>query len=106
MVRIALQNAHTVGLRDKAVSYNILVDEIGIDPKTIRLIEVGDDTLDLTPEEPDWDAFDDSLRRFADRPVISLRYNGAALITRRCLTLLSGSFRWSMQYSISTNGLA
>lgn len=63
MVRSALQVAHTVGLRDKHVSYDILVNEIGVNPKTTRLIEVGDDTLDLTAEEPNWGIFDDPLRR-------------------------------------------
>ncbi len=63
MVRSALQVAHTVGLRDKHVSYDILVNEIGVNPKTTRLLEVGDDTLDLTAEEPNWDTFEDPLRR-------------------------------------------
>lgn len=63
MVRNALRYAHTVGLRDKHVSYDILVNEVGVEPETTRLIEVGDDTLDLVPEEPEWDVFEDALRR-------------------------------------------
>lgn len=62
MVRNTLPYAHTIGLRDKGVSYNSLVNEIGLNPSTARLVEVGDDTLDLMSEEPNWGAFDDSLR--------------------------------------------
>lgn len=61
MIRRALRHAHTVGLRDRDVSCGILVDQVGIDPTAIRLIEVGDDTLDLTPEQPPFDAFDPAV---------------------------------------------
>lgn len=57
MVRDTLPCAHTVGLRDKGVSHRVLVDHIGLDPASVRLVEVGDDTLDLVPREPVWRKF-------------------------------------------------
>ena len=63
MVRSALQYAHTVGLRDKGVSYDVLVKQVGIDPGSTRLIEVGDDTLDLAPEEPARGIVEEPIRR-------------------------------------------
>lgn len=56
MMREMLPYAHTVGLRDKDVSRQVLVDQVGLDASQVRLVEVGDDTLDLTPQEPVWDA--------------------------------------------------
>lgn len=55
MVHDTLPHAHTVGLRDREVSYRILVDQVGVDADQIRLREIGDDTLDLSPQEPDWE---------------------------------------------------
>ncbi len=57
MVRETLQHAHTVGLRDKDVSRQVLIDEVGVDTLQVRLAEIGDDTLDLVPREPHWDSF-------------------------------------------------
>jgi polysaccharide pyruvyl transferase WcaK-like protein len=57
MLRETLANAHTTGLRDKDVSRQILLGEIGVDPQRVHLAEIGDDTLDLVPREPDWDCF-------------------------------------------------
>lgn len=57
MVRDTLSYAHTVGLRDKNVSYRVLVDEAGVDPEHVHLAEIGDDTLDLAPQEPSWQDF-------------------------------------------------
>ena len=56
MMRESLGQAHTVGLRDKDVSQQALKD-LGIDVGRARLVEIGDDTLDLTPQEPKWDCF-------------------------------------------------
>jgi|GEM_PF-6032935 len=57
MLRMTLPFAHTVGLRDKEISKRILLDEVGIDENSVKLVEFGDDTLDLEPEEPDWSQF-------------------------------------------------
>jgi polysaccharide pyruvyl transferase WcaK-like protein len=57
MLRETLTNAHTTGLRDKDVSRQILLDEVGVDPQRVHLVEIGDDTLDLAPREPCWDSF-------------------------------------------------
>jgi len=57
MLRETLAYAHTTGLRDKDVSRQILLDEIGVDTQRVHLMEIGDDTLDLTPKEPNWDYF-------------------------------------------------
>jgi polysaccharide pyruvyl transferase WcaK-like protein len=55
MVLETLCAAHTVGLRDRKVSYDVLVNEVGIDPNRVRLVEVGDDSLDLDSAEPDFE---------------------------------------------------
>lgn len=57
MVRECLRFAHTVCLRDKDVSLNCVTRQLGLDRDSVRVVEVGDDTLDLIPEEPDWDGF-------------------------------------------------
>ena len=57
MVRDTLAHAHTVGLRDKDVSYQVLVEQVGVDANRVRLVEIGDDTLDLVAKEPAWEAF-------------------------------------------------
>lgn len=62
MVRDTLHCAHTIGLRDKDVSYRTLVDEVHVDPERVKLAEIGDDTLDLNASEPDWDKFQPSAR--------------------------------------------
>jgi len=57
MVRDTLACAHTVGLRDKEVSRQVLAEQVEVDTNHVRLVEVGDDTLDLDPQEPMWEAF-------------------------------------------------
>ncbi len=57
MLRETLNFAHTTGLRDKDVSRQILLDEIGVDTQRVHLVEIGDDTLDLAPQEPKWECF-------------------------------------------------
>ncbi len=57
MVRDNLAYAHTVGLRDKDVSREILLNQVGIDTGRLRVVEVGDDTLDLAPQPPAWETF-------------------------------------------------
>lgn len=57
MIRDTLDNAHTIGLRDKDISCHILIDQVGVDTNHLRLVEIGDDTLDLKPEEPCWNHF-------------------------------------------------
>ena len=61
MLRETLPYAHTVGFRDKDVSRQITVDQIRVDANQVRLVEVGDDTLDLLPQEPAWEAFSPRL---------------------------------------------
>ncbi len=56
MVRDTLAYAHTVGLRDKDVSRQILLKQVGIDTGRVHVVEVGDDTLDLAPQPPAWEA--------------------------------------------------
>lgn len=51
--RIGLRHAHTIVLRDSQISKNALV-ELHL-PKSVKLIEAGDDTLDFKATEPDWD---------------------------------------------------
>jgi len=51
--RMGLNYAHTIVLRDAEISRQILVDQIGIND-SIKIVEAGDDTLDLEPVEPDW----------------------------------------------------
>lgn len=57
MLYNALGAAHTIGLRDHQTSYNILVNEIGLDPSRHHILEIGDDTLDLLPQKPDSNIF-------------------------------------------------
>ena len=51
--------------------------QVGVDPGSTRLIEVGDDTLDLAPEEPNWDAFDGAMRRsLTDEEFFAVQWRG------------------------------
>ena len=61
MLRETLPHAHTVGLRDKNVSRQILTDQVRIDTNQVRLAEIGDDTLALKAREPDLSIFSPSL---------------------------------------------
>jgi polysaccharide pyruvyl transferase WcaK-like protein len=54
MMKHTLPFAHTIGLRDIGVSKEILVRQVGLVEQQVRMVEVGDDTLDLDPVEPDW----------------------------------------------------
>lgn len=62
MLQTTLPMAHTVGLRDVGVSRDILTSQVGLTESQVRMVEVGDDTLDLEPMEPDWEAIPPRLR--------------------------------------------
>jgi polysaccharide pyruvyl transferase WcaK-like protein len=54
MLNNTLPNAHTLALRDNKLSHRELVENIGFRSDTTRLVEVGDDTLDLPAVAPDF----------------------------------------------------
>lgn len=57
MLRRTLPLAHTVGLRDVKVSRDVLTEQLGLLDTQVNMVEVGDDTLDLSGDEPDWREF-------------------------------------------------
>lgn len=54
MIKETLPLAHTVGLRDIGISKDILLTQVGLSETEVNMVEVGDDTLDLPTQEPDW----------------------------------------------------
>lgn len=53
MLNDTLRNAHTLGLRDEQISRSELLQNIGFQSSDTHIVELGDDTLDLSPKEPD-----------------------------------------------------
>ncbi len=51
--RVGLRHAHTIILRDVGLSKTMLEDVVGLGG-SVRLVEAGDDTLELKPVEPEW----------------------------------------------------
>ena len=66
MVREGLTHAHTIGLRDRRVSKQILLDEVQLDTSKVIVTEVGDDTLDLLPTEPDRSGFGRNIQNLLE----------------------------------------
>lgn len=75
MLRDSLMHAHTLGLRDEVVSRQVLTDDIGFASGDTRVIEVGDDTLDLDPLEPDLEKLTPDLRALLeDRSFFAVQF--------------------------------
>lgn len=77
MLQTTLPMAHTVGLRDVGVSREILTNQVGLSEAQVRMVEVGDDTLDLEPVAPDWEAIPPRLRDIIrSREFIAVQWRG------------------------------
>lgn len=77
MMKRTLPFAHTLGLRDVGVSKEILVKQVGLTDQEVRMVEVGDDTLDLDPVEPDWSQMPAELGEIIQsRQFIAVQWRG------------------------------